>query len=161
MTDRREATADRPHLPGYGVPEDRDGMLPWSWAEERLRGARNYYVATTDGKRPHMMPVWGLWLERRFLFSTGRRSKKARNLAANHNCTVATERADETVIIEGTAAETTDRALLEAFVREYKRKYDWEMDANAGGIYEVRPRVVFGFIEHADQFGKTATRWRF
>ena len=35
------------------------------------------------------------------------------------------------------------------------------MDLSWGPFYGVRPRVAFGFIEHADQFGKTATRWRF
>jgi hypothetical protein len=148
-------------MPGYGVARNAEGMLPWSWAEERLRDAHNYYVGTTDGEHPHLMPVWGLWLDGRFLFSTGTSSKKARNLAGNPNLVIATERADEAVILEGTAAETADRALLDAFVREYKRKYDWDMDAGAGGIFEVRPRVAVGFIEHADQFGKTATRWVF
>ena len=34
-------------------------LLPWSWAAERLTGARNYWVATVrpDG-RPHCRPLW-------------------------------------------------------------------------------------------------------
>jgi hypothetical protein len=35
------------------------------------------------------------------------------------------------------------------------------MDLSWGPFYGVRPRVAFGFIEHADQFSSTATRWRF
>ena len=30
-----------------------------------------------------------------------------------------------------------------------------------GPSHAVRPRVAFGFIEHAGQFASTATRWRF
>jgi hypothetical protein len=26
----------RPHMPGYGLPEGPDGLMPWSWAEQRL-----------------------------------------------------------------------------------------------------------------------------
>lgn len=30
--------ASRPHMPDYGIkgPDERRGLLPWSWAEERL-----------------------------------------------------------------------------------------------------------------------------
>jgi hypothetical protein len=56
--------ASRPHMPGYGSggPTQGSGLLPWSWAEQRLLASRNYWVATSwpDG-RPHVMPVWGVW----------------------------------------------------------------------------------------------------
>ena len=52
--------ASRPHMPGYGILDANSGkgLLPWSWATERLAKARNYWVATTrpDGN-PHAMPV--------------------------------------------------------------------------------------------------------
>ena len=52
----REPKADRPFMPGYGISEASEGILPWSWAEERLANSRNYYLATArrDG-RPHLM----------------------------------------------------------------------------------------------------------
>ena len=53
-----EPHARRPSFPGYGVSEEPEGMLPWAWAEERLLGSRNYWVAVTG---PHTSPVWGLW----------------------------------------------------------------------------------------------------
>ena len=156
--------AERPFMPGYGLePADGGkGLLPWRWAEERLAAAHNYWVATTrpDG-RPHVMAVWGLWLDGAFYFSTGRESRKARNLAANPYCVVCTERADEAVIVEGVASEATDPADLRRFAAAYKEKYHWEMDPEAGPYFVVRPAVVFGFIEHGDQFTQTATRWTF
>ena len=74
-------------MPGYGISDSAEGILPWSWAAERLSQAHNYFVATArpDG-RPHVMPVWGLWLDDAFYFSTGASSRKARNLAANPRC---------------------------------------------------------------------------
>lgn len=156
--------ADRPHMPGYGIAEESGGkgLLPWSWALERLNDAHNYFVATVrpDG-RPHVMPVWGVWLDDAFYFSTGTTSRKARNLAANASCVVTTERADESVIVEGVAEEAADADALRRFVEVYHEKYDWEIDTSAGGIYAVRPRTIFGFIETADNFSKTATRWTF
>jgi hypothetical protein len=34
----------RPYMPGYGIlgPDEGSGLLPWSWAAERLSHARNY-----------------------------------------------------------------------------------------------------------------------
>src|SRR2546430_5058310 len=76
--------ATRPHMPGYGVlPADEgERLLPFEWAEERLRDARNYWVATVGPGGPHLMAVWGVWLDRRVLFRTRRESRAARNLAA-------------------------------------------------------------------------------
>src|SRR5712691_7751987 len=56
--------------------------LPWKWATERLTRARNYWIATTrPNGQPHSRPVWGVWLDDTFYFSTG--SLAAQNLAAN------------------------------------------------------------------------------
>jgi hypothetical protein len=92
--------ASRPFMPDYGVldAQSGQGLLLWSWATKRLASARNYWIATArpDGY-PHMTPVWGVWLDETFYFSTGRRSRKARNLAADPRCVVCPERADEPV----------------------------------------------------------------
>jgi pyridoxamine 5'-phosphate oxidase-like protein len=62
--DVREPKPSRPYMPGYGTksPTEGRGLLPWSWAEERLAQSHDYWVATVqpDG-RPHLMPVWGVW----------------------------------------------------------------------------------------------------
>jgi hypothetical protein len=46
--------AGRPHMPGYGIKDDGDKLLPWSWAAEQLAKSRNYWLTTVrpDGK-PH------------------------------------------------------------------------------------------------------------
>ena len=90
-------TVSRPHMPGYGMPKTAKGLLPWKWAEQRLRKSHNYWITTVrpDGS-PHVMVVWGLWLDGAFLFSTGSQSRKARNLAQNPRCVVSTEAAEET-----------------------------------------------------------------
>src|SRR5205814_2209208 len=81
-------------FPGYGVPDDAGGMLPWSWAEGRLASAHNYWVATA-GPGPHASPVWGLWQGGGFLFSCGQRSRKARDLAQDPRVVVHLESGDE------------------------------------------------------------------
>lgn len=94
--------ASRPHMPGYGLPKGSKGLLPWGWADERLKKSHNYWITTVkpDGS-PHTMVVWGLWQDGRVISSTGSKSRKARNLAQNSNCVVCTELANEAVIVEG------------------------------------------------------------
>jgi hypothetical protein len=73
--------ATRLHALGYGLPESDRGLLPWSWANQRLNKSRNYWITTVKPVGPpHTMVVWGLWRDGRFLFSTGGKSRKAKNL---------------------------------------------------------------------------------
>lgn len=151
----------RPYAPGYGIRNQPDGMLPWSWAQARLAESHNYWIVTTrpDGN-PHAMPVWGVLVDSVFYFSTGQQSRKARNLAGNPNCVVCNENADRAVVLEGRAEVVQDAALVEKIALPYYRKYKpWKLDPELGHIYAVRPRVVFGFEEKT--FVDAATKWVF
>jgi len=145
---------------GYGMLTDGE-HLPWSWAEQRLVSSRNYWIATTrpDG-RPHVMPVWGVWLEGSVIFGTDRGSRKARNLAANPAVVAHLESGDETVIIEGMAEEVVDAKLLQAADAAYKAKYGQSLLGAPGDviIYRVWPTIAFAWLE-SDFFH--ATCWRF
>jgi nitroimidazol reductase NimA-like FMN-containing flavoprotein (pyridoxamine 5'-phosphate oxidase superfamily) len=148
-------------MPGYGIPESAKGILPWAWAERRLIRSHNYWLITVrpDG-RPHTMPVWGIWVDQAFYFSTGRGSRKARNLARNRRCIVCSERAAEAVILEGVARVVRDRPLLARLARPYHTKYrPWKLDTSMGSIYAVHPRIVFGVPEK--RFPDATTRWQF
>ena len=144
------------------------GRLSWHWATEQLTRARNYWIATTrpDG-RPHSRPVWGVWLDGAFYFSTG--SLAAQNLTASSAITVHLESGSEVVIIEGTASMVSDAEVVERVVSLYNQKYNWDMDPNKlpGPFYAVRPRVAFGWVsdesglDQGSAFHGTATRWRF
>ncbi len=156
--------ASRPHMPGYGIldADSGTGLLPWSWATERLANARNYWMATTrpDGN-PHAMPVWGVWLDDAFYFSTGTQSRKARNLVANPRCAIGCELGDDQLVLEGVAELVTVRILRDSFAKAYGKKYEWDTDGFDEPIYAVRPTAVFGFTTAADQFVASATRWIF
>src|SRR3954447_11335403 len=120
----QEPKAGRPVMPGYGMPKGSKGLLPWKWAEDRLRTSHNYYVMTVRGDRtPHAMPVWGIWVENRFYFSTGAKSVKARNLAANAGCVVCTEKPAEAVVVEGTASALDSRVRIAELSPHYAKKY--------------------------------------
>ena len=163
--------ATRPRAPGYGFPKTKKGLLPWSWAEQRLKKSHNYWITTVKAANsakdaaPHTMVVWGLWQDGRFVFSTGSKSRKARNLAENKHCIVCTEKANEAVIVEG-IAEIADVSARLKFLPVYERKYKFSMKGMQDDIlsmkepvFAVRPRVVFGLWEK--YFQSKSTRWIF
>jgi hypothetical protein len=159
--------SDRPAMPGYGVlPADQgSGLLPWSEAERRLTVSHDYWCATIGrGGRPHVMPVWGVWLDGRLWFSSGLRSRKARNLAADPRCTMTTDDAQNPVVLEGVAARVTDRDGIARFLDAMNARYDAGMTAEfldpaVNGTYAVRPERAFA-ITHED-FTGSPTRWSF
>ena len=142
--------------------------LPWGWATERFSRARNYWIATTRPTgQPHSRPVWGVWLDMAFYFSTG--SLAAQNLVTQPAITVHLESGNEVVIIEGMAQQVSDLSLLEQVVRLYNQQYHWDLDPDQlpGPFYAVHPQVAFGWhFEDSEVSPEStalgnATRWRF
>lgn len=162
-----EPVADRPTMPdGYGLPDTDEGLLPWAWAEQRLAAAGTYWFSTTrpDG-RPHAMPAWAVWLDRRLYFDGSPETRRMRNLAANPHVAVHLEDGTRALIVEGTAAEVgrPHRALAERLAARFgelfgELGYRPEPDGwDGGGLYAVTPAVAFGW----ERFPTDCTRWRF
>jgi nitroimidazol reductase NimA-like FMN-containing flavoprotein (pyridoxamine 5'-phosphate oxidase superfamily) len=158
---------DRPVMPGYGVlPADQgSGLIPWPEIERRLTVSHDYWVATVrpDG-RPHVMPVWGVWLDGRLWFSSGLRSRKARNVAAEPRCTMTTDQAQDPVVLDGLAEQVVNADGIAAFLAAMNGKYDAGMTADfldpaVNGTFAVRPQRVIA-LSH-DDFTGSPTRWTF
>jgi len=163
-----EPKPSRPYWPDFPATsaDATSGLKPWSWAVERLEKSHNYWIATSrPGGRAHLMLVWGIWWQDAFWFSTGPRTRKAKNIAADPHCVIGTEKADEAVILEGTAEEITDRAVWKQIVEVYNAKYGGDvgpmLESSGGCIFRVQPHTAFGQDEHAANFAESATRWNF
>jgi nitroimidazol reductase NimA-like FMN-containing flavoprotein (pyridoxamine 5'-phosphate oxidase superfamily) len=156
--------ASRPHMPGYGVPKDKKGLLPWSHVTERMAEAQNYWVCTVspDG-RPHATPVWGLWVDDRLYFGGSPQTRRSRNLAANPAICVHLESGSDVIILHGEAHElrAPDSSLVTRLIEASVKKYGYapkpeDYEASAG-TYVLRTRWVLAW----KQFPKDATRWHF
>lgn len=160
-------TAGRPHMPGYGIRPagEGSGLLSWEWALGRLAGSHDYWVASVrpDG-RPHVMPVWGVWLDDAFWFSSSVGSRKMRNLAERPDCVVTTDDPRDPVVLEGHAEPTADPAEIAGFLAVLNAKYavaygvDF-LDPAVNATVRVRPVQAIGLL-HTD-FRGSPTRWRF
>ena len=162
-----EPGAARPYMPGYGIlPADEGtGLLPWSWAVERLTASHDYWVATTDDDgAPHVMPVWGVWLEDAVWFSSSLRSLRARCIATRPRVAVTTDNALCPVVIKGDAVRKNASADLARFNDTVNAKYgtDYSVDfydPAQNGVWRVAPVWAFG-LEEGD-FPGSPTRWTF
>ena len=159
--------ASRPYMPGYGIqPADAgSGLLSWAWAETKLLSSHDYWLGSSspDG-RPHLMPVWGIWMKDGLWFSSSAGSRKARNLLADGRCTAATDDALNPVVIEGVAdlrGGADDRsAYLTAMNAKYSVDYGLDfLDGVANVLFRVLPHTAFGLLH--DDFAGSPTRWTF
>jgi Pyridoxamine 5'-phosphate oxidase len=162
-----EPPASRPHMPGYGIAGATEGrgLLPWSWAEGRLTKSHDYWVATVRADdRPHLMPVWAVWDGGALWFSSSVGSSKARNLARDRRCAIATDNAWEPVVVEGVAHVVTEHDALARFIGLENEKYETDygvefLDPAVNATFRVDPSWVFSLTE--DDFTGSPTRWSF
>lgn len=156
----------RPHVPEYGIPETEEGMLPWSHVCQRMEAALNYWISTVSSAgEPHATPVWGVWMDETFHFDGSPQTRRGRNMAVNPKVAIHLESGDDVVIFRGEVDQINGRdrefstRLAAAYAAKYKAKgYAPEPDTwDSGGLYIVRPRVVFAWTN----FPEDTTRWIF
>lgn len=158
----------RPVMPdGYGVPESDAGTLPWSYAEEKLIAARNYWISTASEEgKPAATPVWGVWHAGKLYFDGAPSTRRGRNIQENPRVVVHLESGDQVVILEGRCRileSAPERALAEQVAAAYTAKYaadgyspkpdQWD----AGGLFVFEPRMGMGWTS----FPADVTRWEF
>lgn len=155
--------AERPYIPGYGVPENKKGMLDWSHVNERMTAAQNYWICTVSpDMHPHATPVWGLWLNNRLYFGGGPLTKRNRNLTENPAATVHLESGSDVIILQGHARPmiTPDPEIIARLIDMSGEKYGYRPKPEeyaAPGGFVFSPSVVLAW----KKFPKDATRWRF
>ncbi|MGH9803132.1 MAG: pyridoxamine 5'-phosphate oxidase family protein, partial [Blastocatellia bacterium] len=145
--------ADRPHMPGYGVPESKKGMLDWSHVIERMAAAQNYWICTVSPDAyPHTTPVWGLWLDDKLYFGGGPMTKRSRNLNQNPAVSVHLESGSDVIILHGEAHPLTslDKDLTVKLADLSAEKYGYRPkpeDYAAPGTFVFVPSVVLAWKE--------------
>ena len=150
--------------------------IPWSRALKQLEAGAGgtYWLATTnpDG-RPHVAAVGALWVDGKIYFTSGTRTRKGRNLAANADCGLSVSLTGIDLVVEGTAVRITDRPTLLRLAKRYADQ-GWPASVSGGAftaeysapsagpppwnLYVVRPTRAFG-VATAEPSG--ATRWQF
>lgn len=145
----------------YGTPE---GQLPWSWVEERLRAAKNYWLTTIGpSNRPHARPVDGVWVEGALCFGGSPETRWVRNLISNPAVSINLPSDTDVVILEGTAEMVTDAShpLATPFLAAARVKYPeyYPDGAPFRPFWMLRPATAYAWT--LEEFPDGATRWSF
>ncbi len=172
MASTPEPVASRPqNMANYGVPDDNEGLLPWTWAQQRLVASRNYWLVTASRSgRPHSMPVWGAWIadDDVFFVSCAGSARKARNMRENPAVVVTADDTVEVVSVEGVATEIEagDTARLRGYLEPLVAKYEEFPSVDemleffsSNAAFVIRPDRAFAIIERPADFGPSATKW--
>ncbi len=151
--------AERMPWPGYEQPTEGRRLLSWRWATTRLQRSPRYWLATVGASgTPHLTAVWAVWVGGRLVFSTGRPTRKARNLVGRPSCSVCTQGAKEAVVVEGVAEEVRDEPFAARANAAFVAKYGSSMLAEGSTVFAVRPHFVVGIIDSSTTV--LPTRWR-
>jgi len=128
----------------------------WRAIEARLGREMNIWIATVrDDGRPHLTPVWFVWLDNKLYFSTGSDTQKFANLYGNQNVALALPDTNSVVIIEG-EAHASDRATTETLAEFFYNKYEWDFrydDAADWRLVEVTPHKIMAWGDGHDDEG--------
>src|SRR5439155_7502499 len=132
------------------------------------------WLATTGlGGRTHLTGIGALWVDDRFYFVSGPRTRKSRNVARYPRCAISVSLRDIDVVIEGKARRVTDEKTLRRLARIYvaqgwptraeNRALTAPYNAPSAGrppwyLYDLTPESAFG-VATAKPNG--ATRWTF
>jgi pyridoxine/pyridoxamine 5'-phosphate oxidase len=152
--------------------------IPWSTATEALEATdaqkETPFLATTrpDG-RPHVAGIGALWIDGKFYFVSGAKTRKSQNLAENPNCAISVSLKEIDLVVEGTASKVTDDETLHHVAERYGAQgwpatvkdgaFTHEYSAPSAGpppwdLYVLTATTAYGVL--TIQPGG-ATRWRF
>lgn len=110
-------------------------------AATRLEAARNIWVASVrpDG-RPHLTPVWFVWLGKKLYICIEPEGVKGRNIRGNPHVVLALEDGSTPVICEGIAA-SVPAPWPQEVVALFVQKYDWNIttETKYTQLVEVTP----------------------
>ena len=117
----------------------------WRTLEARLSREATIWLATVraDG-RPHMAPLWYIWLDGNIYVATGADTQKYANLRGNQSVALALPDASNVVIVEG-EAHAADRKTVDRLGEHFYHKYEWDFryDEDAEWqLVEITPHKI-------------------
>ena len=107
----------------------------------RLTTERICWLATTrpDG-RPHLSPIWFVWVDDRFWMCTAGRAVKARNVGVNPAVSVSLPDGTDPLVAEGHAV-LHQRPFPTVVVTAFRDAVDWDVEGDPEG-YDTLIEVV-------------------
>jgi general stress protein 26 len=99
-----------------------------------------------DG-RPHLVPLWFVWLEGKIYVSTGDDTQKFANMRHNQSVALSLPDTDSVIIIEG-EAHVADRSTVDTVADYFFHKFEWDFrydDAADWHLIEITPHKILAW----------------
>ena len=128
----------------------------WRTLEARLSREATIWLATVraDG-RPHLAPLWYVWLDGLIYIATGSDTQKYINLHGNQSVALALPDSANVLIIEG-EAHGAGRKMVDKLGQHFYHKYEWDFryDEDADWrLVEITPRKILAWGDGYDDDG--------
>jgi F420H(2)-dependent biliverdin reductase len=120
----------------------------WRAMEARLGREMTIWLATVryDG-RPHLVPVWFIWLEEKIYVATGADTQKYANMYNNQNVALSLPDTASVIIIEG-EAHVADRRTVDTLADYFYHKYEWDFRYDETAVWrliEITPAKIMAW----------------
>jgi uncharacterized pyridoxamine 5'-phosphate oxidase family protein len=126
----------------------------WRAMEARLGRELEIWMATVryDG-RPHLAPLWFVWLEEKIYICTGSGTQKFVNMRTNQNVALCLTDPLNVLIIEG-EAHVASRELIDKLAEYFFNKYEWDFrydDSEKWQLVEITPFKILAWGDGFDE----------
>ena len=127
----------------------------WRAIEARLGRETEVWIATVrhDG-RPHLVPVWFVYLEDKLYFCTGTETQKWVNLLHNQSISISLPDVNKVIILEG-EAHAVGRQTTDAMADYFLHKYDWDFRTDTTSNWRVVEVTILKVLAWGDGFDES------
>ncbi|MCP4423147.1 MAG: hypothetical protein GY803_01510 [Chloroflexi bacterium] len=120
----------------------------WRAIDARLGREMTIWMATARGDgRPHLIPIWFVWLDDKIYIATGDETQKFTNMRFNQNVALSLPDTESVVLIEG-EAHVADRQTVDALAEYFYHKYEWDFRYDETAVWrlvEITPHKILAW----------------
>lgn len=128
----------------------------WRALEARLGRETTIWLATNrPNGRPHLVPIWYVWLNDKIYISTGSETQKFYNMYHNQRVALALPDPNQVIILEG-EAHVADRQTVDRVADYFFHKFEWDFrydDSADWRLIEITPVKILAWGDEFDGDG--------
>ena len=130
----------------------------WRAIEARLGRELTIWMATVRyDNRPHLVPVWFVWLNDKIYIATGDDTQKFTNMGHNQNVALSLPDTASVVLIEG-EAHVADRADVATLADYFYHKYEWDFRYDETAVWRLIAITPHKILVWGDGYEADGTR---
>lgn len=106
-----------------------------------------------DG-RPHLTPLWFIWLDEKIYVCTGSQTQKFVNMRTNQNVALSLKDPLNVIIIEG-EAHVAARDMIDKLADYFFNKYEWDFRYDESAKWQLIEITPFKILAWGDGFDES------